>query len=234
VERILSWQLAYSCNTDNCQCESNKNTKQQRVSFADDEQLASVRIIQEDTDEPPLLLQFSRLNESQTVKKSSLSLKINFDQPIGNYLMFYRKLSQNYVSLENVIVVSDLQLVGTVKTKNIGAAEKSVVLRCTFDGWRSFSDTACRSIQSNVAACQYDTYEFSLTVPQDVKPDTPNLIQFAICYTADQQQYWDNNGGCNVTVIEVAYRNTIDNQIIRETSCEFASWSDANIELPYW
>lgn len=168
-----------------------------------------------------------------------MTLKINFDQPVSNYLQFYRKLSEINVCLENIVVDSNMQLVGTIKAKSIGF-RKAVTVRCTFDSWMSFCDIEARRQQNDLSSCQYDTYEFNFWAPNSLKPVTPSPLQFAIRYHVDDQEFWDNNGGQNYTVDVVTV--TADDMFKHDdTSYQqpgsmsaFAVWSDGDVGLPYW
>jgi len=241
VERIHRWQLAYDCDSDVCLCSAKETSskKRHKVTFVEDDKLAEVHIVHETSDDPPSLQRFfpSTINCS-LLSESVISLRLNFDQPIANYLMFYRKLSESNVSLENVIVASNLQLIGTIKTKNI-AHEKSVVIRCTFDCWQSFNDTEAKCIASNQTYCQYDTYEFVLHVPRNIKPAMPSPVQFAICYNADHQQFWDNNDRQNYQVDVISVTDPVIGEHgveikPRYSLCESVVWSDVEVALPYW
>ena len=239
AERIRKWQLAYDCDPDCCVCSAKEIGKKScKVTFVDDNKLAEVHVVHESSDDPPSLRRFYSSNSNTSASDSIISLKINFDQPIANYLMFYRRLSESNVSLENIIVASNLLLVGTIKTKNI-AHKKSVIIRCTFDHWKSFTDIEAKCILSNQTSCQYDTYEFSVHVPPDIKPVTPSPVQFAICYNADSQQFWDNNGQQNyqVDVVSITEQKCVENCGETKQSnlwCKPVMWSDAEVALPYW
>lgn len=68
---------------------------------------------------------------------------ITFRQPASDYLHFRNKLDTGNVSLENVIVKeNESMLVGTVKVKNV-SFEKEVLVRLTWDSWKSVQDTFC-------------------------------------------------------------------------------------------
>lgn len=105
---------------------------------------------------------------------------------------FSRKLETSYVSLENVIIKeSESTVVGTVKVKNL-SFHKEVIIRSTWDSWKSQTDTFCtfsKIVGASGAYVIYDTFSFKLTLP----PHSRNL-EFCVCYRADGQEYWDNNG----------------------------------------
>lgn len=261
VARITNWESTYPCNVNNCICTDKKpasgdsidgligtknaSKKKCRVRFAEDDKLAKVHIIAESSDEPPLLSMFAAVHlqnnghEQRQSKSSKVSLQVNFQQPISDYLSFYKILSQTLVRLENVVVSdeSPLQLVGTVRVKS-DRQSTSVFLRFTFDAWNTFVDFPAKPTES---AGQFRTHEFSVDVPDTVRPSTPSPVQFAICFADDSgQQYWDNNDNQNY-VVDVVFttRNnrgtTKDEKIDRTDSwSEFAAWSHADSSLPYW
>ena len=122
-----------------------------------------------------------------------------FAQPASDYLAFRRKLEQESVSLENVIVREAEQcLVGTVKVKNL-AYDKEVIVRASSDSWITHEDVYCTYVEKPCAAqaalVLYDTFRFRLTLP--VKFD---IIEFCVRYKVNNTEYWDNNDGKNYIV----------------------------------
>jgi protein phosphatase 1 regulatory subunit 3A/B/C/D/E len=120
---------------------------------------------------------------------------INFRQPASDYLDFRRKLETNNVSLENVIIKeSESTVVGTVKVKNL-SFHKEVLIRASWDDWKSQVDTFCTYSQivgASSATVLYDTFSFKLTLP----PHSIHL-EFCVCYRANGTEHWDNNQGTN-------------------------------------
>jgi Carbohydrate/starch-binding module (family 21) len=236
---------------DHCSCGSKENGKknskkrQHKVSFVDDDKIAEVHFVSEASDDPPILNTVNTTSPwagyfgKPASSQPSKTLKINFDQPVSDYLEFYRKLSQINVCLENLVIVSNMQLVGTIKTKNI-ACRKAVNIRCTFDSWKTFCDIEAKRLQNDPSSCQYDTYEFCIRAPTNLKPAKPSPVQFAICYHADDQEYWDNNGGHNyeIDVVIVTAEDIVEQDVmscrVAGSLSEYAVWSDADDELPYW
>ncbi|GBP96184.1 Protein phosphatase 1 regulatory subunit 3C-B [Eumeta japonica] len=67
---------------------------------------------------------------------------VDFKQPASDYL-FQESHRDNCVCLENVIVKDEESIVvGTVKVKNI-SFEKEVIVRVTWDDWKSQQDIFC-------------------------------------------------------------------------------------------
>lgn len=103
------------------------------------------------------------------------------------------------VSLENVIIKeSESTVVGTVKVKNL-SFHKEVLIRSSWDGWKSQTDTFCtysKLVSVSGAYVIYDTFSFKLTLP----PQSRNL-EFCVCYRADGKEFWDNNGVSSKTFL---------------------------------
>lgn len=100
------------------------------------------------------------------------------------------------MSLENVIVrESESVVVGTVKVRNL-SFDKEVVVRVTYDHWKSQEDIQCT--YSNLGGSQgggggayalFDTFSFKLTLP----PSSKRSVEFCVCFRANGQEYWDSN-----------------------------------------
>lgn len=132
---------------------------------------------------------------------SARSLALDFKQPSADYLDFRNRLIQNSVCLENCSL-QERSLTGTVKVRNVGF-EKSVQLRATFDSWASFTDVEC-TFMNNVYSCQdTDTFAFVLELPAHVPPQ--NRVEFCICFTVQNQTFWDNNDGKNYVLKHVGW-----------------------------
>lgn len=231
--------------------------------------LSEVRVIHETSDDPPDLgshivqncFDNDRVNKLPSGQAVS-HLVVNFIQPAASYLSFREKLMAHCVSLENVVVRDNFKLVGTVKVKNI-ACNKTVSIRCTFDSWLSTQDIAAKPVSSEQSTFGlFVTFTFEVNVPSSVSM-TRGAIQFAVCYMADGQEYWDNNS-CQNYVIDVQSELSCEQQStyaggmnahsrigsrameipVKSESVysfepstswsEFAGWSDLVNESPYW
>jgi len=190
------------------------------VTFADTAGLAlsKVRVIHETSDVPPDLGSYLTQNglSNEHVSKLTLSqpafhLVVNFLQPAASYMSFREKVMTDCVSLENVIVRDNFKLVGTVKVKNI-ACSKAVTIRCTFDSWSSDQDVEAKPVNSEQARFGlFATFTFEVVVPSNVSTKR-GAIQFAVCYVADGQEFWDNNNGQNYVIdvmSEVSHRESV-------------------------
>lgn len=190
--------------------------KKKRVVFADARglALASVRLFSELEDPCPELLQFelSELHLEEVVSKLAPEIKRNgmagasgrlvldFAQPSADYLDFRRRLNGNMVSLENCLL-NERVLSGTIKVKNLGF-EKSVVLRITFDTWKSSTDVECCFLHDAYGGSDTDTFSFQVETPCHVLPH--ERVEFCISYTCSGTEHWDNNGGSNYRLAHVS------------------------------
>lgn len=185
------------------------NKQKKRVVFADDRgrPLTQVRVMSEPSNVPPLWstayiegvtggLLRSKI-ETEVAQDATPPWQVTFPQPASDYLAFRRKLDQDNVSLENVIVrESEQALVGTVKVRNL-AYDKEVVVRASADNWKTHEDNYCTYVEQAGAPALilYDTFRFRLTLP--VKSD---VIEFCVRYRTDGKEFWDNNEGNNYVV----------------------------------
>uniref|UniRef100_A0A914Y3G8 CBM21 domain-containing protein n=1 Tax=Panagrolaimus superbus TaxID=310955 RepID=A0A914Y3G8_9BILA len=97
--------------------------------------------------------------------KKHASWKIGFTQPASEYVKFRESLEKNKVALENVMLRNDhCKMLGTIKVANI-SFEKSVFVRFTSDGWKSYLDRP-GTYQSS-SSKTYDTFAFEIDVPMN-------------------------------------------------------------------
>lgn len=179
-----------------------------KVVFADDRgmSLTHVRFMTEPSSVPPL---WSSRFLAQVTKGLSAEVvpepwEVTFPQPASDYIDFRRKLDQDKVSLENVIVrESEECVLGTIKVRNL-AFLKEVIVRSTSDDWRTNEDTFCKFVNNNPSISAnsghyilYDTFSFRLTLPPKSKK-----IEFCVCFRCGDQEYWDNNGGKNYVLLK--------------------------------
>lgn len=170
-----------------------------------------VRVMSEPSNVPPLwstaylagltgglLFGMSKNQDQNATQDTMPPWQVTFSQPASDYLAFRRKLDQNNVSLENVIVRESEQcLVGTVKVRNL-AYDKEVVVRVSSDRWSTHEDVHCIYVEqpgSPSALTLYDTFRFRLTLPV-----ASNIIEFCVRYRTDGKELWDNNEGNNYLI----------------------------------
>lgn len=251
------------------------NGKQKkRVVFADDRgrPLTQIRVMSEPSNVPPLwstayvagltggLLGSSKDQDQETAQDTTPPWQVTFPQPASDYLAFRRKLDQNSVSLENVIVRESEQcLVGTVKVRNL-AYDKEVVVRASSDCWSTHEDVYCTYVEqpgSPGPLILYDTFRFRLTLPV-----ASDIVEFCVRYRTDGKESWDNNENKNYLVRKKQeprvsskrYDNTTTtcnrfsningkDSVPRATEAtrmnmrtwsEFASWHHLANDAPYW
>ncbi|XP_052100307.1 protein phosphatase 1 regulatory subunit 3B-like [Mytilus californianus] len=218
-----------------------------KVSFADHRgmALACVKIMTEPSDVPPKIKEevLAAVRQGATAGVSDQPpLVINFPQPASDYLAFRDLLEQNCVSLENVII-RDYKVLGTIKVKNI-SFEKRVFVRVTFDSWENCLDVEGVFLQGQPSASNnIDTFSFEFDVPTDL--DRNSVVEFAVCFEANSQQYWDNRKGENYKITicsETSFVTQPDGQNITEDKplknvdswTEYASWNKVDTTIPYW
>lgn len=245
---------------------SNSRTKK-KVVFADDQGLAltEVRVMSEPSNVPPLWsLQFlAHITQGLISPIPNDQWTVDFKQPASDYLDFRLRLEKEMVSLENVIVrENECVVVGTVKVKNL-SFQKEVIVRATWDNWKSQEDIFCPYTQfiqigKSCVHILYDTFSFRITLP----PSSSSKLEFCVCYRCDDKEYWDNNHGTNYTISkrtnvpdDEEHNNNIlpikekgnhpsSPMSIKKYSdvtqakvspwSEFASWNHLENNCPYW
>lgn len=228
-----------------------------RVVFADDRgmSLTQVRVMSEPSSVPPLWTTkfLAQVTKGLSAEVAPEPWEVTFAQPASDYVDFRRRLEQDNVSLENVIVrETEDCVVGTIKVRNL-AFHKEVIVRSSCDDWITHEDTFCKFVNNNPAlqasACGhyvlYDTFSFRLTLPPRSR-----RIEFCVCFRCDGMEYWDNNTGKNYILIKKApeqlkcdledeiiekrlqRQNSDTNEILTKTKCADAlhakveSWSE--------
>ncbi|CAF4939586.1 unnamed protein product [Pieris macdunnoughi] len=209
--------------------------KQKRVVFADDRgyALEHVKVMTEPSHVPPywaLMIVASPPLE----RKPSLvdTWDVRFPQPASDYLEFRRRITENYVALENVIVKHNEGAVdGTVKVKNLDFA-KEVLIRASSDGWSTHEDTYCAFVESGPlntsGVSTYDTFGFRLQLPIHSRK-----LDFCVCFRCKDKEYWDNRNGENFTIEKSSVRKTPAISCARINYGN--SWSGSVVgHTPYW
>jgi protein phosphatase 1 regulatory subunit 3A/B/C/D/E len=212
-----------------------------KVSFADEKgkSLYCVKVFHETSDTPPSLSNdvLSQITENTMAVVTNVSpYTLDFEQPASNYMAFREKLEHKFVSLEYVLL-KDYNVLGTIKVKNI-AFDKTVFVRFTVDGWKSFGDKAAE-FQPNGVANGIDTFQFEFSIPN--AHDVTGSIEFCICFTANDQEYWDNNESKNYRLLPADWKNSDDKDYclydarhFDERWSEFSIWHHTNASIPYY
>ncbi|RWS14441.1 glycogen-binding subunit 76A-like protein [Dinothrombium tinctorium] len=78
--------------------------------------------------------------------------------------------------------------------------EKSVKVRYTKDNWKTWNDVTAKYVpNSNNGWSDKFMAEFSLNTDSSSDLVPGQKVSFAICFTVDGKEYWDNNLGSNYT-----------------------------------
>ncbi|KAH8371583.1 hypothetical protein KR093_008097 [Drosophila rubida] len=202
-------------SSNNCKSSSSSSTNRSssssnntsdidgHVIFADDEglSLTEVRVMSEPSNVPPYwsMKFLEQITQGLVSPHPPDQWTVDFKQPASDYLTFRQKIERDFVSLENVIVKDEESIVvGTIKVRNIDF-QKEVIVRVTWDDWKSQQDIFCTFARAyGPATCAhvvFDTFSFKITLPPSSK-----RLEFCICYRSNDNEYWDNNDGKNYTI----------------------------------
>lgn len=106
------------------------------------------------------------------------------------------------VRLERVWLSNDHKfLIGSIVVANL-AFNKSVVCRFTLDYWKTTSEVNAEYISEvtpRIAEPGHDRFNFSIKLSDLANLETKTLY-FALKYTVNGQEFWDNNAGTNFQV----------------------------------
>lgn len=233
-----------------------------KVVFADDKgmSLTHVRFMTEPSNVPPLwsFRFLAEVTQGITAEAEAQSepWEITFPQPASDYVDFRKRLEEDKVSLENVIVKEgDEVIIGTVKVSNLGF-HKEVFVRVSSDNWKRFEDAFCNFVQNlgtgNGAYALYDTFSFKIPLPPRGK-----IVEFCVCFRCNDGEFWDNNKGKNYVLVKKTpnmhksfsmndmYKKELEKvksvekrtdatQTKLDSWSEFASWTHLENSAPYW
>lgn len=213
--------------------------KKKRVVFADDRGFAleQVKFMTEPSHVPPywaFKIVASPTLERKPPPKPVVDLwEMRFSQPASDYVAFRRRITEECVSLENVIIKqNECALDGTVKVKNLDF-DKEVFIRASSDGWTTSEDTSCAFVESGPLnhnkTSMYDTFGFRLQLPIHSR-----RLDFCVCFKCKGEEYWDNSSGTNYTIEKSSVRAT---PAVACARINFGnSWTarDKNGNTPYW
>lgn len=192
---------AAQCRVPGC------STRRNRVRFADalGLELAEVKVFQAGEDPSIPLHVLSRLSINSDLCCSRLDLEFtmqclvpDFQQPVDREDYPYH-LQQQKVCLERV-TSSDLGLNGTIRVINV-AFEKQVAVRYSFNHWRSQHEVSAQwhsSVPGKEGQDEVDVFTFFLPVPPFLQ--LSSVVEFAVRYQVNGQEYWDNNQGKNYSL----------------------------------
>ncbi|XP_067857887.1 protein phosphatase 1 regulatory subunit 3G [Heptranchias perlo] len=114
-------------------------------------------------------------------------LRPAFSMP-GEASDFLQRAERERVCLENV-TVTHFDVHGLIRVLNVSYA-KEVTVRYTFNNWLSCMDTPAEYVEGS-SRSGTDQFSFALSIPPFL--DQGSFVHFAICYRADNEEYWDNN-----------------------------------------
>ncbi|XP_078421357.1 protein phosphatase 1 regulatory subunit 3C-like [Cetorhinus maximus] len=181
-------------------CESNNVKK--KVVFADAKgfSLTAVRVFSEfEEDLSDLQFELSDLADCVPQAANNEKLILDFPQPSADYLNFRSRLDRNFVCLESCLF-QEASISGTVKVKNLGY-EKKVIVRITFDTWKSFRDVECAYLNNTYGCADMDTFSFRVDLPKNLLPH--EKIELCVSFQCGQRTFWDNNSEENYRIIYV-------------------------------
>lgn len=219
-------------------------TQCKKVTFADAHgfALTFVKYMTESTLEPPkwdvldsmvrdLKLSAKSSPYEPVVGAEKPKLVAEFQQPIANYVNFKRRISQQNVCLENIILKELVSINGTVKVLNI-AYEKKVSIRITFDEWKTQSDHEASYVKNAYVSEEFDTFQFNIKVPESFDPKKEKVM-FCVRYETNNQEFWDNKDGENYVISSNVFGShesqpnkpleKSDHLILPSTYCELPS-----------
>lgn len=231
-------QLNLKCAQRSCLKSSGKTNK--KVVFADDRGFAleQVRFMTEPSHIPPYwalrITASPPLERKRQENHPTDEWQIRFQQPASDYLEFRRKITEDCVALENVIIKQKEGAVdGTVKVKNLDF-NKEVLIRATTDGWRSHEDHYCAFLESGPTGLDgnslYDTFAFRLQLPVHSR-----RLEFCVSFKCKGNEYWDSNGGANYILERSSVNSVPASSCARVNSGNsWCSKTDSNDNTPYW
>ena len=101
---------------------------------------------------------------------------------------FVKRVQSQNVCLEN-IACENFVVTGLIRVTNLSFI-KEVTVRFTFNGWATYRDIWA-DYMSSCSDGKMDKFSFRVTVPHDFEVN--QHMEFAICYRASDQEFWDNN-----------------------------------------
>ncbi|XP_049883475.1 protein phosphatase 1 regulatory subunit 3C [Pectinophora gossypiella] len=221
-------------------CIKGDDKKRKHVVFADDKgyALEQVRFMTEPSHVPPywaLKIVASPPLERKPPPQPVVDLwECRFVQPASDYLEFRRRITEECVALENVIVKhSEGALDGTVKVKNLDFS-KEVFVRASSDGWSTSEDTYCAFVESGPLGSNgqslYDTFGFRIQLPIHSR-----RLDFCVCFRCKGEEHWDSNNGSNYTVEKSSVRKAPAVSCARiKYGNSWTARADLNGNTPYW
>ncbi|XP_077376194.1 protein phosphatase 1 regulatory subunit 3E [Festucalex cinctus] len=186
---------------------SRSPTSQKKVRFADSLGLELISVKHfDDSDEPevperilaklPKSTDFNHMAATKFPRPlgQSVFMELQFTSP-GSLPGFEQRVREVKVLLENV-ETDEFSLSGFVRVLNL-AFEKSVSLRYSLNNWITFMDSLASYVPHSSDGAT-DRFSFKVVMPTYM--ENGGTLQFAIKYTVDGEEFWDNNNGNNYQV----------------------------------
>ena len=139
---------------------------------------------------------YPHLTNSQNMPsttKSTPSFSPLFAQPSG-CPDFFNRLRDQKVRLESAYMSSVSTIKGIVRVVNLDF-HKSVTIKYTSNDWASSSETQASYLPGSCDGFS-DKFVFILDI-SDIVGQIGKKVQFCLCFSCGQNQYWDNNSGKN-------------------------------------
>ncbi|XP_043565986.1 uncharacterized protein LOC122559942 [Chiloscyllium plagiosum] len=206
--RATVWKQGKSCPGAPKKKAERKNGHVQ-VHFADSVGLQLTEIHSFDATVEPTVPEYVLANLHSTPPTAQLawvqSFKKEFTNPKDD-VNFDERVSRQKVCLETVME-SDLVISGTILVLNL-AYHKEVTVRYTCTDWNLFTDVP--AFFENSIEDKKDRFAFILNLSFHIlKPGSS--VQFAIKYTANGVEFWDNNDSNNYTLTYQPFQVMIPN-----------------------
>lgn len=172
--------------------------QKKRVVFADAKglSLTSVRIFtadQSETESEDALQPEDKMKvaDRPSTQNARIRVKLGFPQPCPDRA----SLKENLVQLESCNV-TEKTLSGLVRVCNV-KFDKIVLIRITFDSWRSHQDIPCTYVREPKASLETDLFAFNISIPSDLDP--AKRVEFLVVFQPGKSglQLVDNNKGKN-------------------------------------
>ncbi|XP_078411649.1 uncharacterized protein LOC144688687 [Cetorhinus maximus] len=185
------------------------STRRNRVRFADALGLELTEVRSFDSAEEPTVPEhvFANLSNREPIGQLMWvqSFKKEFINPKED-VNFDERLNRQKVCLE-AVTESELVISGTILVINL-AYQKEVTVRYTSSDWKFFTDVPALFEISNENKTDRFTFTLNLSI-HHVKPGS--CIQFAIKYTVNGMEFWDNNDSKNYMMTYQSFQITVPN-----------------------
>lgn len=141
-----------------------------------------------------------QLQQFTSNRQQRYRLRLGFPQPTLDLKAFLARLRETHVQLESCSI-SDHFLSGKVCVTGV-SVEKAVLVRVTFDSWRSHHDIPCTFLQQQrFGASDMDLFAFELNLPKNIDPK--EHVEFCVYLRPGPgaTPHWDDNRGQNYRVV---------------------------------